>query len=81
MDHAATTGFPPRASNTRLAGVPEPAAFDTSCAARYLGVGKTTLFAEIKAGRLEARKTGRRTVITRAALDAWLASLPTCSAV
>ena len=55
---------------------PEPAAFDTASAARYIGIGKTKLFEEIQAGRLPARKAGNRTLILRGDLDAWLAKLP-----
>ena len=34
---------------------------------------------EIREGRLEAKKAGRRTIITHAARDRWLASLPVVS--
>ena len=34
-------------------------------------IGRTTVFAEIKSGRLEARKVGNRTIITREAEKAW----------
>lgn len=49
-------------------------------AARMAGVGRTTLFYEIGAGRLIARKVGRRTVIRRQDLDAWLEALPAAGA-
>jgi hypothetical protein len=39
-------------------------------------IGRTTVFAEIKSGRLEARKVGNRTIITREAEKAWQKSLP-----
>ena len=42
----------------------------------YASVGRTTVFAEIKAGRLVARKLGRSTVILIEDVDAWLQSLP-----
>ena len=38
-------------------------------------VGRTRLYAEIKIGRLIARKLGRRTLITRDDGAAWLSSL------
>ncbi|MCB4771050.1 helix-turn-helix domain-containing protein [Ancylobacter sp. Lp-2] len=57
-----------------------PVAFDVMGAARILSVGRSTVFEEIRAGRLEARKIGRRTLITRAAIEAWLAALPVRSA-
>lgn len=44
-------------------------------AARH-GIGQTSVYAEIKAGRLQARKMGARTIITREAEDAWLSALP-----
>jgi excisionase family DNA binding protein len=40
------------------------------------GLGRTTVFAEIKARRLVARKVGKRTIITRDDEKAWLESLP-----
>lgn len=45
-------------------------------AARAASVGRSTIFEEINAGRLKARKAGRRTLILRDDLAAWLASLP-----
>ena len=40
------------------------------------GVGRTTAYAEIKQGRLRARKCGKRTIITEDDGDDWLNSLP-----
>ena len=40
------------------------------------GPGRTVAYAEIRAGRLTARKIGRRTVVLAEDLDAYLASLP-----
>lgn len=54
----------------------EPLAYDTTRAAKALGIGRSTLFVEIAEGRLTARKAGRRTVILREDCLAWLASLP-----
>ena len=42
---------------------------------RY-GISRSTAYREIHAGRLEARKRGSRTIITSAAAQAWLDSLP-----
>jgi hypothetical protein len=39
-------------------------------------VGRTLIYSEIAAGRLKARKVGRRTVILSADLIAWLKALP-----
>jgi hypothetical protein len=41
------------------------------------GLGRTLIFAEIKTGRLTARKCGRRTVILHEEVERWLGSLPT----
>jgi hypothetical protein len=46
---------------------------------RRNGVGRTTVFEEIRAGRLDARKVGRRTIITRQAEKAWQDSPPSAS--
>jgi excisionase family DNA binding protein len=42
---------------------------------RY-GVGRTTIYEEIKLGRLRARKCRKRTVITEDDAEDWLRSLP-----
>jgi hypothetical protein len=39
-------------------------------------LGRTSTYAEIKAGRLKARKAGRRTVITADDAEHWLSCLP-----
>ena len=54
-------------------------AFSPDEFAKRYGIGRTTIFAEIKAGRLVARKIGKRTVITVQDGRAWLASLPRAS--
>jgi hypothetical protein len=41
------------------------------------GIGRTTTYGEIKAGRLKARKAGRRTIITEDDAEEWLSNLPT----
>lgn len=51
-------------------------AFTIAEVAKAAGVGRTTVFEEIRHGRLVARKMGRRTIITADELDAWLKSLP-----
>lgn len=45
-------------------------------AARQAGVGRSTLYEAIRSGALTARKAGRRTLITRDDLMAWIGSLP-----
>jgi hypothetical protein len=40
------------------------------------GIGRTSLYAAIKAGKLVARKCGKRTIILQSDLITWLNSLP-----
>jgi hypothetical protein len=40
------------------------------------GVGRPKAYAEIKAGRLKAKKAGRRTIIGEEAAEEWWRSLP-----
>jgi excisionase family DNA binding protein len=44
-------------------------------AVEITGLGRTTLYREIANGRLEVVKVGARTLITRAALEAYIAGL------
>lgn len=55
----------------------ERAALSTLEACDYLNVGRTTLYAEMKSGRLPYRKKGRKTLILKADADAYLQALPT----
>jgi excisionase family DNA binding protein len=58
----------------------EKIAFNLPEACQALGLGRTTLYAAIKIGELKAVKAGRRTLITREALQDFLdqrPSLPT----
>jgi excisionase family DNA binding protein len=50
-------------------------------AAAATGLGRTTIFEEIRRNQLIARKIGRRTVILKDDLDAWLKSRPSKSEV
>jgi excisionase family DNA binding protein len=43
------------------------------------GLGRSFIYEEIKAGNLNIRKAGRRTLIFDADLNAWLASLPSAN--
>lgn len=43
---------------------------------RWAGLGRTAVYEEIGAGRLQPKKCGRRTIIPRAEAERWLASLP-----
>ncbi len=40
--------------------------------------GRTTIYEEIRRGRLKARKIGRRTIILDEDLRRWLGTLPVC---
>jgi hypothetical protein len=44
--------------------------------ARQNDIGLTTIRSEIKAGRLTARKVGRRTIVTTEDAKAWQEQLP-----
>jgi excisionase family DNA binding protein len=46
-------------------------------ACRITGLGRSTLYAEIKAGRLVARKYGRRTLIAAGELARWIETFGT----
>jgi hypothetical protein len=46
---------------------------------RWGCVGKTKAYAEAKAGRLQLRKIGTKTVILRSDAEAWLRALPAAS--
>jgi excisionase family DNA binding protein len=43
---------------------------------RISGASRTTIYQQISAGRLKAKKIGRRTIILSTDLSEWLASLP-----
>lgn len=47
----------------------------------YLGMRKTKLYAEAKAGRLELRKIGSKTVLFRSEAERYLHALPTMTAI
>ncbi len=60
---------------------PAPAkiAYSIKEACQRVGIGRSSAYAEIKAGRLKIVKCGRRTLIRVADLDAWLANLTSAS--
>ena len=51
-------------------------AYSVEEAAEALGLGRTMLYGEIAAGRLRAKKIGKRTIILVDDARAYLASLP-----
>lgn len=55
---------------------PKRLAYSIKRAATVSGIGRSSLYLEIKEGRLIARKCGKRTVILRSDLLKWLDQLP-----
>lgn len=55
---------------------PSSGVFSVNDFCRWAGVGRTAVYAEMKTGRLLAKKFGRRTIIPRSEAERWLASLP-----
>jgi excisionase family DNA binding protein len=51
-------------------------AYSIADVAKITGVGRSFLYEEIAAGRLVVKKAGRRSLIFKADLNGWLASLP-----
>jgi hypothetical protein len=60
----------------KASDLPIKLAFSIEEAVAASGVGRTLIFEEIKAGRLVARKCGRRTLILKHDLALWLDALP-----
>lgn len=54
----------------------KPGSLSVNDFCRWAGVGRTAAYAEMKAGRLTARKFGRRTFIPMAEAERWLDALP-----
>jgi excisionase family DNA binding protein len=54
----------------------KPISFDIITAAKFCGVGRSTLYEEIRSGRLKARKCGAKTLLLRRDLEAFVESLP-----
>lgn len=54
----------------------QPVMLTVQNAVKRSAFSRTRLYAEMKSGRLDVRKAGRRTLITRESLDALLAALP-----
>ena len=53
-----------------------PVAYSIPEAARAAAIGTTKLRNEIRAGRLRARKLGKRSIVTTNDLENWAAALP-----
>ncbi len=54
----------------------EKLAYDTDQLRDVAGIGKTKIFAEMRAGRLKARRLGRKLLFRHDDVMAWLNSLP-----
>ncbi len=53
----------------------KPKAMSLDEAARYVGIGKTTLYALSRTGKVRLLKVGRKSVVLTADLDAFVDSL------
>ena len=60
---------------------PQPLAYTVKGAARAVGVGETSIRAEIRAGSLEAHYLGSKPLILAADLVLWVQRLPTARPV
>ena len=54
-----------------------PLAYTIEGATQAAGIGRTSIFAAIKTGELQARKFGSKNLIERAELRRWISTLPT----
>ena len=59
-------------ANARANGVDERLAYSVGEAAQTIGLGKSTLYREMDQGRLPFRKVGKRRLILRSDLLAWV---------
>lgn len=55
---------------------PQRLSYTIEQAQEATGLGRTSIYKEISNGKLDARKAGRRTLITAASVQAFVASLP-----
>jgi len=73
----------PKADNTTAARQPLKAdrlAYQVDDLAEALGIGRTKLYAEIRDGKLKAKKLGSRTLIAATEAQAYLDALPDMAA-
>lgn len=59
---------------------PEPQALTVAEFLAAYRIGRSTLYEEIKAGRIEVRKIGKRTLIPAESARTWFESLPKSAA-
>lgn len=60
--------------------MPDQKTFSIVETTRILGVGRSTLYAIIKEGRLPVRKLGKRTLVRKEDLDRFIEELPVLGA-
>ena len=63
-----------------LAAGHDPLAVPMPQAPKWLGISRSKIYEEIRAGRLKAVKCGSRTLVPYASGEAWLNSLPEITA-
>jgi excisionase family DNA binding protein len=61
--------------------VPFRGAFTIASFCEVHNIGRTSVYAEIKRGRLRVVKVGRKTLVTTDDAARWLASLPSSDAI
>jgi len=67
-------------ATTAIAAEPDRLAYPIDDLANAIGIGRSKLYAEIRAGRLKAKKLGTRTIITTPAARDYLDALPDLAA-
>lgn len=60
--------------------MPDQKTFSIVETTRILGIGRSTLYAIIKEGRLPVRKLGKRTLVRKEDLDRFIEELPVLGA-
>lgn len=70
----------PKADNATTPLEPERLAYPIDDLAAAIGIGRSKLYAEIRAGKLKAKKVGSRTIITSPAARDYLDALPDMAA-
>jgi excisionase family DNA binding protein len=76
MRVAATPAFLNFCGSASICGSQHALCVVSEQAAKYGGIGRTKLYQLIKDGVIAAREVGRRTIVLRSDLEAFLASLP-----
>ena len=56
--------------------ITEKAAYSVNEFLEVYGIGRTTFYQEVEAGRLKIKKLGKRTLIARSDAELWLSQLP-----